>query len=79
MRGLARGVVRRKQKEARVASGGNTTRSLMERLDQEQNKLYNALFGADTDKLPENVDLEMALDGFQMIAKALKFNLVKKD
>ena len=79
LRGLARGVERRKQKEARVASGGNTTRSLMERLDQEQNKLYNALFSADTDKLPNDVDLELALEGFQMIAHALKFNLVKKD
>jgi len=79
MRGLARGVVRRKQKEARVASGGNTTRSLMERLDQEQNKLYNALFSSDVDKLPNDVDLELALEGFQMIASALKFNLVKKD
>ena len=79
MRGLARGVERRKQKEARVASGGNTTRSLMERLDQEQNKLYNALVSANVDNLPENIDLEKAFEGFQMIAKALKFNLVKKD
>jgi len=48
-------------------------------LDEEQNKLYNALFSADTDKLPNDVDLELALEGFQMIAHALKFNLVKKD
>ena len=79
MRQLAKGVERRKQRDANVSTTGNTTRSLMTRLDEEQNKLYNALFSSDVDKLPGNVDLEMALDGFQMIAKALKFNLVKKD
>ena len=79
LRTLARGVERRKQRAANVASTGNTTRSLMTRLDEEQNKLYNALFSADTDKLPNDIDLELALEGFQMIAHALKFNLGKKD
>ena len=78
-RALARGVERRKAREVNVSTTGNTTRSLMTRLDEEQNKLYNALFSADTDKLPNDVDLELALEGFQMIAHALKFNLVKKD
>jgi len=79
MRGLARGVERRKARELNVSTTGNTTRSLMTRLDEEQNKLYNALFSADTDKLPNDIDLIKAQEGFQMIASALKFNLVKKD
>jgi len=66
------------RKEARVASGGNQTRTLPERLNEELNALYNAVIGADTDKLPDNFEVDTVLQNFQALAKAAGFTLVRK-
>ena len=78
LKDLADAVIARKRKEARVASGGNQTRSLIERLDEETNKLFNAVVAADTDKLPDSFDVDTVLEKFQALAKAANFKLVRK-
>lgn len=76
---LAKAVENRKRKEARVASGGNQSRSLIERLAEETNKLFNAVVTADTDKLPEGFDIDVVLKDFQALAKSAGFKLIRKD
>ncbi len=78
LRTLARGVERRKQTAARIASGGNTTRTLIERLAEETNKLFNAVIGADTDKLPDSFDVDTVLKDFEALSKSAGFTLVRK-
>ena len=78
LRTLARGVERRKQTAARIASGGNTTRTLIERLAEETNKLFNAVIVADTDKLPDSFDVDTVLKDFEALSKSAGFTLVRK-
>lgn len=73
------GLVAFQTKEARVAAGGNQTRTLVERLSQETNKLFNAVINADTDKLPEDFDVDVVLKDFQALAKSAGFKLIRKD
>jgi hypothetical protein len=65
------------RKEARVASGGNQTRTLIERLAEETNKLFNAVIGADTDKLPDSFDVDTVLKDFEALSKSAGFTLVR--
>jgi hypothetical protein len=75
---LADAVIARKRKEARVASGGNQTRSLIERLAEETNKLFNAVIAADADKLPDSFDVDTVLKDFEALSKSAGFTLVRK-
>lgn len=79
LKDLAKAVENRKRKEERVAAGGNQTRSLVERLSDETNKLFNVLINADVDKLPDNVDIEEATAAFKALAKSCGFILIRKD
>jgi len=72
------GLEKFQRKEARIASGGNQTRTLPERLNEELNALYNAVIGADTDKLPDNFEVDTVLQNFQTLAKSAGFTLVRK-
>jgi len=47
-------------------------------LNEELNALYNAVIGADTDKLPDNFEVDTVLQNFQALAKAAGFTLVRK-
>ena len=75
---LAKAVVARKIKVARVEAGGNSTRSIVERLSIECNKLFNAVIAADVDTLPDNFEALEVIAGFKMVAKNSGFQLVKK-
>ena len=79
MRQLARGVERRKQTAARIASGGSTTRTVQERLHEELETLYNAVINADTDKLPDSFDVDNVLKKFRELAQSIGVTLVRKD
>lgn len=72
------GLEKFQRKEARIAAGGNQTRTLIERLDEETNKLFNAVITADTEKLPDSFDVDNVLEKFQALAKAANFRLVRK-
>ena len=74
---LARGVEARKKTAARVNAGGNTTRTLIERLAEETNKLFNAVIVADTDKLPDSFDVDTVLKDFEALSKSAGFTLVR--
>ena len=65
------------RKEARVAAGGNQTRTLIERLAEETNKLFNAVIVADTDKLPDSFDVDTVLKDFEALSKSAGFTLVR--
>ena len=78
LKDLAKAVENRKRKEARVASGGNQSRSLIERLAEETNKLFNAVIAADTDKLPDSFDIDTVLKDFEALSKSAGFTLVRK-
>jgi hypothetical protein len=78
LKDLADAVIARKRKEARVASGGNQTRSLIERLAEETNKLFNAVIAADADKLPDSFDVDTVLKDFEALSKSAGFTLVRK-
>jgi len=75
---MADAVVARGIKEARIAEGGNQSRSLVERLATECNKLFNAVSRADVDTLPDDFDTLEVIEGFKTIAKNSGFQLVKK-
>ena len=77
LRTLFKGVKRRKQTAARVASGGNTTRTLPERLNEELNALFNAVIAADADKLPDSFDVDTVLKNFKTLSKSAGFTLVR--
>ena len=79
LKDLAKAVENRKRKEARVASGGNQTRSLIERLAEETNKLFNAVVSADTDNLPDDFDVDAVLAAYQSVGKAAGFHIVRKE
>ena len=79
LKDLADAVVARKRKEARVASGGNQTRSLIERLSEETNKLFNAVVSADTNNLPDDFDVDAVLAAYQSVGKAAGFQIVRKE
>jgi hypothetical protein len=79
MRQLARGVEARKKTAARINAGGNTTRTVQERLKDELESLYNAVINADADKLPKNFDVEIVLKNFRTLAKSIGVALVRKD
>ena len=75
---LAKAVVARKVKVARIEAGGNSTRNLVERLSVECNKLFNAVIAADVDALPDAFDTVEVIAGFKTVAKNSGFQLVKK-
>ena len=75
---LAKAVVTRKVKVARIKAGGNSTRTLVERLSIECNKLFNAVVAADVDTLPDDFDTLEVIAGFKNVAKNSGFQLVKK-
>ncbi|HAB37497.1 MAG TPA: hypothetical protein DCE52_05790 [Rhodobacteraceae bacterium] len=75
---LAKAVVTRKIKQARIKAGGNSTRGLVERLSIECNKLFNAVVKADVDTLPDDFDTLEVIAGFKTVAKNSGFQLVKK-
>ena len=72
------GLEKFQRKEARIAAGGNQTRTLIERLAEETNKLFNAVIGADTDKLPDSFDVDTVLKDFEALSKSAGFTLVRK-
>ena len=76
--GMAKAVVQRNIKKARIAEGGNQTRGLVERLSIECNKLFNAVVKADVDTLPDDFDTLEVIAGFKTVAKNSGFQLVKK-
>jgi len=76
--GMAGAVVQRGIKKARIAAGGNQSRSIVERLSTECNKLFNAVIAADVDTLPDNFEALEVIAGFKMVAKNSGFQLVKK-
>jgi hypothetical protein len=75
---LAKAVVTRKIKQARIKAGGNSTRGLVERLSIECNKLFNAVVAADVDTLPDDFDTLEVIAGFKTVAKNSGFQLIKK-
>ncbi len=72
------GLAKFQRKEARVASGGNQTRTLVERLNEELNKLFNAVVSADTDNLPESFEVDTIIHNFETLAKSASVKLVRK-
>lgn len=76
---LAKAVENRHRKEARIASGGNQSRTLVERLAEETNKLFNAVITANTDNLSDDFDMDAVLAGYQAVAKAAGFRIVRKE
>lgn len=79
IRGLIRGLERRKNTTARIASGGSRIRTVQQVLSEETNKLFNKLINADVDKLPDDIDIEEATAAFKAVAKACGFTLIRKD
>ena len=79
LRGLKAGIARRNIKAARVAAGGNQTRTFVERQCEEVNKLANAVVKVDPDTLPDNIDIEAVLEAYRGVAKAVGFQILIKD
>ena len=78
MKQMADAIVTRGITEARIAKTGNKNRSLVERLSDECNKLFNAVIVADVDTLSDDFDTEEVIAGFKTVAKNAGFQLVKK-